>query len=221
VLTHGWLTAQPPSFQALVLRKARLVTCPTGTAIIRIGDRAGGIYGVVQGGVGIHVPQIDGSVTLAHIARTGVWFGYGPLITRRPRVLEFSALEPSLLFHVPLAGLEPIMTASSENARALQALSEFNMDIAISTVATLQIRSAERRIAATLLRVAPEEDETGGQIVDVAVTQAQLGEMANAAREVVNRVLNEFEARAWLKVGYRKVALLDLPSLRSLVAGGA
>ena len=56
------------------------------------------------------------------------------------------------------------------------------------------------------------------------VTQSQLGDMANAARDVVNRSLGKLEARGWLSVGYRAITLTDPRALRSFaesVAGGS
>ncbi|GGO38339.1 hypothetical protein GCM10010991_35480 [Gemmobacter aquaticus] len=219
ILQTGWLAAQSPSFQAAIFRQARLTSFPIGSFVYHLGDDVGGIYGVVDGGIGIHVPQNDGSAMLAHIARCGVWFGYGPLLTRRRRVLEFSVLEPSLLFHVPLAQLEAIGAASAENKRALFTISEYGMDVAFHTVATLQIRNVERRIAATLLRVAPLMNGSGSQPIVVAVTQSQLGEMANAARDVVNRSLARLEARGWVSVAYRTVTLLDPAALQRFAEG--
>lgn len=219
ILQRGWLAAQPHTFQTAILRRAHLTSYPAGNFIFYLGDDAGGIYGIVEGGVGIHVPQIDGSVMLAHIARCGVWFGYGPLITRRKRTLEFSLLEPSLLFHVPLSQLEAIGAASADHARALYAITESGMDVAIATVATLQIRNIEKRIAATLLRIAPPNDD--GQPIEIMVTQSQLGDMANAARDVVNRSLGKLEARDWLSVGYRAITLTDPRALRSFAENAA
>lgn len=217
ILQGGWLAAQSAPFQTLILRKARLIAFQVGSFVYHLGDEVGGIYGIVEGGVGIHVPQPNAETTLAHIARRGVWFGHGPLITRRNRVLEFSIIEPTLLFHVPLAALDEIGAADPANPRALYAVSEFGMDIAIATIATLQIRNVERRIAATLLRIAPP----GEVPVDLFVTQSQLGEMANVARDVVNRVLADFEKKGLVRVAYKKVSLLDTARLRALATGTA
>jgi len=219
ILRDGWLAAQSQAFRTAVLRKARLIECPPGGALFHVGDDPGGIYGVVDGGIGIHVPQPgQGATLLVHIARRGVWFGHGPLVRRTRRTLEFSIIEPSWLFHAPLAAMDEIGAASPANARALYSISEFSLDVAVAAVATLQIRSVGRRIAATLLRVAPQPDVGGHGPLDIVITQAQIAEMANASRDLVNRTLGELAVRSWLSTSYGKVTLLDTAALGAFAA---
>ena len=69
----------------------------------------------------------------------------------------------------------------------------------------LLIRNPARRIAATLLRVSPEAD--AGASVTVVVSQEQFGEMANAARDVVNRTLKRFQTLGWVSIGYSAITI--------------
>ena len=146
----------------------------------------------------------------------GSWFGYGPIITRRQRILGFAAVEPSVALHVPLGALDKLATSDPGNLRALLTMREYGMDIAIATVADLLIPAVDKRIAATLLRCAAfSAAEPGRPLVVSGLTQAQIGELANAARDVVNRTLKRLEAKGWIEVSYRKITLLDPPALDS------
>jgi CRP/FNR family transcriptional regulator, cyclic AMP receptor protein len=216
ILRRGWLAAQTPALQSAILKKARLVSYPAGDFLFHAGDDLGGIYGVVLGGVGIHVPSFTGEVLLTHVARTGVWFGYGPLMFRQSRTLTFSLLEPTELYHVPLAALDDIERTAPEHARAILAVSDFGVAVAMAVVGTLQIRDPDRRIAATLLRVAPPAEDLGpGEPDEVLLTQTQLGELANAGRQQVNRALKRMEARGWLAASYGRIVLTDIGGLRA------
>ncbi|MGI1660940.1 Crp/Fnr family transcriptional regulator [Palleronia sp. KMU-117] len=211
ILRRGWLAAQAPALQSAVLKKARLVSYPAGDFLFHAGDDPGGIYGVVRGGVGIHVPSFTGEVLLSHVARTGVWFGYGPLMSGQSRTLTFSLLEATEVYHVPLAALDEIERTAPENARAIHAISDFGVAVSMSVVGTLQIRDPDRRIAATLLRVAPPaEDLSPGEPHEVLLTQTQLAELANAGRQQVNRALKRMEARGWLTASYGRIVFTDL-----------
>jgi CRP/FNR family cyclic AMP-dependent transcriptional regulator len=218
ILRYGWLADQLPAVQSDVLRHANLVFHPAGEFAFHAGDPQGGMYGVVSGGVGIHLPLDNGETSLGHIARSGVWFGYGPLIRDRPRSLSFSFTEPSWLLHVHLVKLTALAARSPLHQKAILSVGEYGMDIAIRVTSTLLARNAEHRIAATLLRILPPPEEVWeGQAFELLLTQSQLGEMANADRKVVNRTLRRMTAKGWLKVSYGRVEIIDRAALESFV----
>jgi CRP-like cAMP-binding protein len=219
ILARGWLADQSDDMRRAVLKVARLVLYPAGEFVFHAGDSEGGLYGVVSGGIGVHLPADSGDTLLAHVLRTGVWFGYGPLVRGRRRSLSFSIVEPSLLFHVPLASAQEIAGRSPIHQRAILSVSEYGMDVATQVIETLLIRNTDRRIAGTLLRIAPPNDEApeGGEI---QLTQAQIGEMANADRQVVNRVLGRFEAEGWLEVSYGRIRITDAYAMREFMRAG-
>lgn len=192
-----------------------MVHFPAGEFVFHAGDSEGGLYGVVTGGVGVHLPSDEGIAVLAHVLRCGAWFGYGPLLRGRKRSLSFSLIEPSLLFHVPLSHAQEIAHRSHSHKNAILSVSEYGMDAATKVIETLLIRNTDRRIAATLLRVAPPPDD-GRSTSEVLLTQWQLGEMANAERKVVNRALKRLEANGMLRVSYGRIEIVDRAALRNL-----
>jgi CRP-like cAMP-binding protein len=212
VLQTGWLADQPEDVRRPVLKVARLVHYPAGEFIFHAGDAEGGLYGVVTGGVGVHLPSDEGLTVLVHVLRCGLWFGYGPLVRGRRRSLTFSVIEPSLLFHLPLSNAQEIANRSPSHQRAILSVSEYGMDVATKIIETLLIRNIDRRIAATLLRVAPLP-EVGNSSIDVFLTQSQLGEMANAERQVVNRALKRLEDKGWIRASYGRIEIIDAAAL--------
>ena len=217
VLRAGWLADQPENVRSLVLKNARMIDCQAGAFIFHAGDAEGGIYGVITGGVGVHLPSDEGIAVLAHILRCGGWFGYGPLVRGRKRGMSFSLIEPSLLFHVPLANAQGVAQISLAHQRAILSVSEYGMDVATKVIETLLIRSTERRIAATLLRVAPLPEDAGS-VTEVMLTQSQLGEMANAERQVVNRALKRLEAKGTIRVSYGRIEIVDKVALQKVAS---
>ncbi|MGL4528044.1 MAG: Crp/Fnr family transcriptional regulator [Aestuariivirga sp.] len=213
ILQTGWLADQPEDVRRPVLKVARMIQYQAGKFIFHAGDAEGGFYGVIAGGVGVHLPTDEGTAVLSHILRCGAWFGYGPLVRGRTRSLSFSLTEPSLLFHVPLSTAQEIAQRSPHHQRAILSVSEYGMDVATKVIETLLIRNTDRRIAATLLRVAPRPDEQSSSTV-VLLNQSQLGEMANAERQVVNRLLKRLEANGTLRASYRRIEIVDGAALR-------
>lgn len=220
ILRRGWLSEQPEDVRAAVLRNARLVRLSAGEPIFHAGDEKGGIGGVVSGGVGVYLPSSNAEFRLAHIGRCGLWFGYGPLIRGRRRSLTFSPTEPTWLMRVPLSSLHEIAGSSIVHQRALSSVGEYGMDVAITVIDNLLIRNHARRIAATLLRVMDDPDETGiHAVTDVLLTQTQIGEMASVGRQVVNRELQRMEGNGWLAVSYNRITLLNQDALAKFAQG--
>jgi len=215
VCSLGWLAGQPSTFQRRLLARAWLKTFAPGDYAYHLDDPLGGIFGVVDGGFGVFLAVEGPYAPLAHIVRVGTWFGHRPFLVRMPRVVAVRAREPTLAWQVPLAALDELTATNTDDLRRLAALSDFNWGIATRTVADLLIRRADRRIAAVLLRVAGRvaaapAPEPG----PVRVSQAELAEMANASRDVVNRTLGRFAHAGWITVGYQQVRVRDADALR-------
>ncbi|WP_096787924.1 Crp/Fnr family transcriptional regulator [Rhodobacter sp. CZR27] len=221
ILSVGWLADRPKTFQSVILQRARLVEIATGEEILTAGDEGGGIYGVISGGVGAYVPQEIEGEKLARILRTGAWFGYGPFIRGRPRSMSFRIMEPSVLMHLPLATLNQTAHASIENMRALSAMSEYGVDVALEIIADLKVASSHRRVATALLRAMPPEDNGGdGGPRRIFATQDQIGELSNLTRDVVNRELSRLTKSGAVGLGYRYVDIKDAATLRRIAFEG-
>lgn len=220
ILRRGWLSEQPQEARTAILRQARLVEHGAGDFVFHAGDAAGGICGVVSGGIGIYLPTDGGDLRLAHIGRCGLWFGYGPLVRGRRRALSFSPTEATWLLQVPLSALHEIAGSSLVHQRAILTVGEYAMDAAITVIENLLIQNHSRRIAATLLRVMshPDDGNPKGE-ADVVITQSQLGEMASVGRQVVNRELKRMEAKGWVSVSYNRIQVLRPDALNTFARG--
>lgn len=211
---QGWLADQDQHVQETILHRVALKRFPAGSPIFSTGDFGGGIYGLAKGALGVYVPQRNGHDRLATVIRPGIWFGYGPILTRRNRTLTFAAIEPSLGLQVPLGILDQLAASDIRIFRALTGLSEYGMDQAIAICADNLIPNVDRRLAATLLRIAPAEAAgPDGSLIISGLTQAQIAEMANTARDIANRVLKRFEVKGWIRVSYRQITILDQAAL--------
>lgn len=218
ILQSGWLAAQSDDFRALVVGNSRVVERLAGDIVIRFGDMPVGLYGIAAGAIGVHVPTPEGRATLASIGRRGDWFGQTPLFGGRPSTLTFSVIEDATLLFLPMARAQAIIARKTEWMRAFYAVSSYGAENAIANVGTLLVRNPTRRIAATLLRIAPQAASDAS--VTVVVSQDQLGEIANAARDVVNRALKRFAAEGWISVGYRSVTILRQAEMAGYVQSG-
>lgn len=217
---RGWLAGCDAAFRRAVFGRARILRLAPDEFVFHAGDVAGGIYGIARGGVAISVATAAAAPVPASILRAGAWFGNGPLLAERRRMLSFRATEASTTLHLPLAAIRDLSAAGSEAARAFADLASINMRAALRTVSDLLIPQADRRIAATLLRLTrADEDERAEHPQGFRLRQSELGEMSYASRRSVVRALSAFEARGWVTQGHRRIAVRDAAGLAAFAYG--
>jgi CRP-like cAMP-binding protein len=216
VLTTGWLSQQPSHVQTAIVRAARLVSFDRGDYILRAGEPPGDLHGVAAGSAGAYIVTRHRGPDLIHIVRTGFWIGGLSLFTGIPRGMSFKALEASVALHLPSGTVRNLIVAEPDIARAIGLIGVEGVQLLEEIASDLLIQRAEHRIAKVLLRVTlggagAVLDDAGG----FRLTQTQLGEMANASRVMVNRVLSKLAAKGWIALGYNRISIVN----RSAVLG--
>lgn len=217
---YSWLAEQPRAFADAVLAAGRLRLLRGRDPLQFDGDPPGGIYGVVSGGVGVYGSRPDGIPVLAHIQRPGFWLGQGPLLGTGARTLTFLATEESHVLCVPLASLREIGRTSPDWAAALGRLGQLASQQANMIITELLLPRAEQRIAAVLLRATAVLERAAADLPDsFAMSQSEIGEMANASRNMVNRILGRFAALGWVEVGYNRLRIRKPLALQAFLEG--
>ena len=213
--TRGWLSRQPPRFRTTFIGLGRLIALQSGAPVFRTGDESGGVFGIVSGGVAVFGGTPWQRPELAHIERAGDWFGHGPVLRGGTRSLTFVAAEPSTLLQVPLERLRPQLQSDPDFAARLAQMADASTETVIGVARDLLIRDSARRLAAVLLRVTAAGDMPPDNEQGYALTQAQLGEMANISRHHVNRILAMMRRAGWIDVRYNRIRLLDVAALKA------
>jgi len=215
--SRGWLATCPPHVQKDLIREMRLIELAADRYLFRATDQIGGIYSVASGAIKAMSYSETRGEMLAHlVSMPGVWFGQGPAVLRQPRTLSFRAAGPVELLHITLADMDRVSRISVDHMRALATLTELGMHEVIAIVESLLIPGASQRIAATLLRVAygaAGPEQVGS--VTIILTQAELGEMANASRNMVSRTLKQLETKGWIGIGYGTLTIMDPECVRA------
>lgn len=196
------------------LDAARLVVVSRGTQICSAGDGPGGIFGVVSGGIGVEGGSPHLGLRLGHVIRSGGWFGEGPALRGGSRRMGYRALEDSRLVTVPLPALQQLQHDDPRMIRLLATILDTGGGIVALALRDLLIPDGSRRIAAVLLRVTgAHEGVEPTHARGFLLTQQDLGEMANASRYQVSRVLGSLEARGWIAKSYNHIRLRDVEAL--------
>jgi CRP/FNR family cyclic AMP-dependent transcriptional regulator len=212
---RGWLSHQPDAFRSRFIAMGRLVTLARGAPVFHSGDAAGGVYGIVSGGVAVLGGTRWQAPVLSHIERAGDWFGHGPVLSGRERILTFVAAEPTLLWQVPLEQLRPQLRSDPDFAARLAQMADASTETVIRVARDLLIPDSARRLAAVLLRVTAMGEVPPADLEGYAITQSQLGEMSNISRHQANRILGRLRRAGLIEVGYHSIRLLDVPGLQA------
>lgn len=230
---RGWLARCDPSFRDAVIESGRLLRFRRGEALYQPGDGPGGMFGVAEGGIVLSIPGRNGVPTAAHIVRPSSWFGYGSVFNKQQRMLIPVANESSQVLYLGLGELEMLRATFPVAGRAFWQLAMSGDAANVAAISDLLIANTDRRLAAVLLRVtgAETQDRPKDLPIDpmqadpwagpngVPLTQAMLGEMANASSQTVARFVDRAVKAGWIVWTYGRVRILDVEQLSAFAAG--
>jgi CRP/FNR family transcriptional regulator/CRP/FNR family cyclic AMP-dependent transcriptional regulator len=199
-----------PDLRALASR-GRVRRYSRGATIFREGDRGDSLHVVVEGSVRVTVGSARGDEATVAILGPGEFVGDLALLDGLPRSANAVALDPVRTLVVTRDDFRRWL---SERPRAslslLEALS-LRVRRTDEVLADLTFLPLPSRLAKRLLALASDRPDAAAKL---RITQAQLASMLGVSRESVNKQLNDFEKRGWVKLGRGTITLRDEASLR-------
>jgi CRP-like cAMP-binding protein len=215
----AWLGAAPEDFGRALLALCEWRDIAPGQALSHGGDADGGLYGVGQGWIALRATFGPADVPAIHFQAAPQWVGYVQLVTGEPRIMAVAAKTPVVAAYLPRQGFQQLLSAFPEGWRHVAALSNQILGIAIPAIADLAMADSRRRCAAVLLRAASARYSGDGPCA-LPLVQEDLAGMAGLTRKTAGQILRDLAAEGLIAVGYRRIVLLRLSALRSLVDGG-
>ena len=216
----GWLAEASPELRARLFSSACPLRYGKGERVFARGDNPGGMYGVISGGIGLEASARGHPLRLGHVVRRSGWFGEGPALAGAQRFLGAVAVEDSLLVHLPLALLEAAIEEDPDTRILLAKHAQTNTMVTVWVACDLLIPEAPRRIAAVLLRVTGVLDGVEPEHVHgFPLNQALIGELSNASRVHVNRVLRLLAQKGLITKHYNHLQIVDPAGLAAFAYG--
>lgn len=214
LLREGWLSRCPGDLQQALLRHARARRYAAREYVYHLSDQPAGLFGVVSGSFGMVAAPERNLPRLGHVLHAGAWFGEGPLMSGERRRLAVWACTPGEVVYVGLEAIAALCEANPAWHRHFGMLAFENFAIAASIVTDLQLRRSEARLAAVLLRAAGRTVlAPRRELFPLRLSQAELGEMANVSRQVVNGMLRRWQEAGWITIRYGEVRVADVERL--------
>jgi len=219
VFNQGWLGHTPLPFRRAVLDRCLREQFKAGTQVYSIGDEAGGMFGIVSGGLGVSIAPGERGPYVAHFAMPGTWFGEAAAITRQPRRIGLTATRDSELLHLPLHCIDEIVRGDPSAWRFFALVTIAHLDTAIGGCDDLMKRDHVQRFVAVLLRLggcrlASPGDE---REIEVDMNHEDLAYMANLARTTAGSILRKLELDGHVALSYRRISILRPDALRKML----
>ena len=177
------------------------------TIVFRKGDRPAKIHVVREGAIEL-TADVRGRRVSLQVLHPGDVFGDIPLLLHHNEHLDARAIEDSVVLSI---GAEAVARLLAERPRFAQrwlvSLAERAADCH-QRLLDLLAGPLDARIASLLLHEAVGEE--------VTLSQGRIADLIGSRRPPVNQILKRFESDGLIALGYRRVRLIDAPSLRAI-----
>ncbi|MDZ5454608.1 Crp/Fnr family transcriptional regulator [Labrys sp. ZIDIC5] len=210
---RGWLPLLPEAFRTEVLRRSALLRFAPGETVFRLGDPAGGVYGLVAGTVSISLAPAGATPRLILLGVPGHWTGEGCFLTRKPRRAELRAVVDTTMLHLSLNAMDQMAARDPAVVHHVALMLMTTVEFLFRVIHDLQKPEADRRVASVLQRT------TWIGEAPIPLTQSEIGIMSNASRKQVNAAIKRFSEAGWLTNTYRSITITDPDALRRFAEG--
>lgn len=175
---------------------ARPFSVKAGATLFEAGDPGNGCYAILEGSLKVSMMSVEGDEQLLAVMGPGEIVGELALLDGRARSATVSALKPARLAFIEKHAFERFADENPAVYRHMLSIVGKRLRQANDVLAARSFLPLPGRVAQTLLQLAesfgkPLED--GRVLIHYKLSQADIANMAGAARENVSRVLNDWK----------------------------
>lgn len=175
-----------------------------GETLYRIGERANGIYGVLDGSVAISIPSDVGTVYDCYLGRAGFWIGDLALFSHANRLVSVTAETDLKCWYVSQKLAMELVKADPEMMRYFYLLTHTNLTITLRVLANIAIPDNASRLAAWLICSDDGLPVPGGWI---KASQEQIAMQNIMSLPTTRRMLKRFQSQDLIELGYGQVRI--------------
>jgi CRP/FNR family transcriptional regulator, dissimilatory nitrate respiration regulator len=197
-----------------VISRARRKRLDGNQTLFLEGDRAQGLYMVIQGRVKVFKMSPKGREQTLMIMGPGEPVGEVAVLSGEAYPASAETLEPSETLYIPREAFLDLVTREPEVAmRLLSALSARLRSFA-SLIEDLSLRDVSERLAAYLLSLATEGSPE--QTIDLKVSKTQLSATVGTVPETLSRAFQQLSRAGAAETSGRRVHIKDRAILERL-----
>lgn len=215
--SRGWLYGQPQVFRDAILDECVLMELGQGESAMHLGERSGGLYGLIDGWLDVLISPGTLEPTLVHVAATGWWFGDSALLTGTPKRGAHIARTPCRIAHLPAEAAERLERDGLDVWRSIAFITVGVVDHCFAALAANRHHQPLDRATLTLRILLGEGLHfAAGARLDppiLPISQAEFAEIANLSRNAAGDVLRQLAQKGVIRLGYREIEVLDQKAL--------
>lgn len=198
-------------------RQTTMSTCKPGRIFYMPDETGEALFILKEGLVQLYRISPDGKKLVVATLGPGAVFGEMSLIGQGMHNTFAEALEECLLCVMSRADVERLILAKPRVALRLLEFTGHRLQEAERRLEEIAFKSIPARLAALLLRLTHDQDDD----TLVGYTHQLLGEMLGTYRETTTQTLNEFKGRGLLKIGRKRIEILDREGLAEIAEDGS
>jgi len=197
-----------------VERRAHRLKFRKRELIFHEGDRAFGVYVIYRGKVKLFKRTPGGRCQILQILGRAEPLGEEGLLGGATYQASAQALTEVELLFLPSEALRVLLRDASVEERLIARLIDRQRRLG-ELLIQVHYRRAEERLEGLLRQLAREHGRPsgGGVLIDLELTQAELGELCGLTREAVNKHLKALQARGRVRLLGHRICLAYGPDL--------
>ena len=210
-----------PSEQDELLREARSVRYPRGTAVFEQGAEADRFFVLLHGHLRVEKTTPQGQQTVVRYVSAGELFGVAQAMNLSHYPATAVAAVDSIALAWPSSSWQRLIAKfPSLSSSALQTVGSRLQDTQ-TRVIEISNEQVEQRIAHTLLRLAKQAGRKveAGVEIDFPISRQDVAEMTGTTLHTVSRILSAWEGQGLVEGGRQRIVLRDSQRLHSLAEG--
>ena len=189
-------------------RIGRLRLWKAGQVVLNRGQSISTALLVVQGRLRVSVTTVDGEEQLLRWILPGEISGLSSVFAETTYPADLVAAVPSQILQVERAGLISLISQDATVALDLLRILGLRINQLFDTLADQGMPTLEKRVWATLERIARFNGVQVPEGVQLRVIQSDLAQATMASRQRVNQQLRRFQDKGLIRIGYRNIVLL-------------
>lgn len=190
-----------------------------GEELFGAGEKATGLYVVVEGALRAYRMSVDGREQVIHVEREGATIAEAPVFDDGPTPSTVAAESDAVVLFIDTRDVRRLCLDHPAIALAALKVLAGRLRRCSDLVATLSLQDVGQRLARFLLSEAAARGErtSEGVAFDLALTKEQIATRIGSVREVVSRAFTRLQNDGLVAVDGHRVTLLDEAALRTYI----
>ena len=196
----------------------RLRTLEDGELLLRASAEQSSLWIVIEGCLRLSTVTQSGREFVYAVIGPGNHYGLGSVLRGRTPPADVHAAGPTTLAVLDGPSLLKLFDERPRLWRHVANLIYMRLTLAMVTLRDVNVAPLPQRIVRRLLghAISSGQDVGTSSMLELRITQSELGRMLATSRSRVNGALKGLEKSGLLKVGYRTITLADVPRMREL-----